>query len=155
MSNIQIDPTKSALQNLLIMVDSLNTNGPTDPAEVTTSNLQAITPNGVLNTSVTLTGTGAGAVDYTGSVTIEYGRITLADEAASPTSSVEIPSGTTDPAAILALVASHYGFIPAEISWQADPTVPGSFPADTTETIQCSGSLVYIDGTATVNLHWD
>jgi len=155
MSNIQINPSKSGLENLLAMVDSLNADGPTSADEVTVSNLQAITPNGVLNTSVTLTGTNAGATHFTGSVTVEYGRLALADEALSPATAVEIPNGTTDASAILDLVASHYGFIRADISWQTNPTVPGSFPADTTETIQCAGSLVYQDGTASVSLHWD
>lgn len=155
MSNIQIDPSKTGLENLLAMVDSLNTNGPSTPDEVTVSGLQAITPNGVLNTEVTLTGTNAGATHFTGSVTVQYGRLALAAEVANPSTSVTIPSGTTDPATILGLVATHYGCLLADISWQANPTVPGSFPADTTETIQCSGSLVYQDGTATVNLHWN
>lgn len=155
MSNIQIDPSKSGLENLLAMVDAFNTNGPTSPDEVTVSNLQAITPNGALNTSVTLSGTDSGSTHFTGSVTVEYGRLALADEAANPSTPVTIPNGTTDAATILGLVATHYGFVLADISWQAAPTVPGSFPADTTETVQCAGSLVYQDGTATVNLHWD
>jgi hypothetical protein len=155
MPNIQIDPSKSGLENLLAMVDAFNTNGPATPDEVSVSNLQAITPNGVLNTSVTLTGTNTGATHYTGSVTVEYGRLVLADEATNPSTPVEIPNGTTDPVVILGLVATHYGFVLADISWQANPTVPGAFPADTSETVQCSGSLVYQDGTASVNLHWD
>lgn len=154
MANIQIDPSKSALQNLLAMIDSFNSNGPTDPSEITVSGLQAITPNGELNTEVTLTGTNAGNVHYTGSVTVQYGRLLLADEADNPATAVEIPSGTTDAAAILDLVAAHYGFIREEISWQTEPT-PQSPDSTTSETIQCSGSLVYQDGTATVMLHWN
>ena len=155
MSNIAIDPSKTGLENLLAMVDAFNASGPTTPDEVSVSNLQAITPNGVLNTSVTLTGTLAGSTHFTGSVTVEYGRLLLSDEAVNPSTPVQIPSGTTDPATILGLVATHYGFVLADISWVANPTVPGAFPADTTEHVQCSGSLVYQDGNAQVSLHWN
>lgn len=154
MSNIQIDPSKTGLENLLAMVDAFNASGPTTPDEVSVSGLQAITPNGVLNTEVTLTGTNTGSTHFTGSVTVQYGRLVLADEASSPSTAVEIPAGTTDPSAILDLVATHYGFVRADISWVANPTI-GSSGGTTSEDIQCSGSLVYQDGTASVILHWN
>lgn len=150
---MKIDPTKSALENLLLLVDAANPSGPTQAAQVTYKNLQAATLAGdpVANTSVELDG--VSSQGFTGSQTFYYGRLALADEAASPTGSVNVPNGSTA-AQILALVANYYGFIPAEISWQTDPVAPGTLPGDTTATIQCSGSLVYLDGTATVNLHW-
>lgn len=155
MSNIQIDPSKSAAQNLLDMIDSLNTGAPTDPNEVTIGTPSAITVNGALNTQVTLTGTDTGTTHFDGSVTVNYGRLALADEAASPSAACEIPNGTTDAAAILALVATHYGFVLSEISWVTPPTTPEAFPSDSSADVQCANSLLYQDGTATVNLHWD
>jgi len=152
--DMKIDPTKSALQNLLALVDAANPNGPTNAAQVTYTNLQAATLEGdaAANTSVELDG--VSNQGFTGSQTFYYGRLALADEAASPTGSVNIPNGSTSDQ-ILALVATYYGFIPAEISWQSVPVAPGTLPGDTTATVQCSGSLVYLDGTATVNLHWE
>lgn len=153
MSNIKIDPSKTGLENLLAMVDSLNSNGPTTPDEVTAGAPSAITPNGVLNTEVTLTGTNTGSTHFTGSVTVQYGRLVLADEATSPAGPCPIPSGQTDPAAILATVASYYGFLLADISWVTNPT-PGTSGSQSTEQIQCSGSYVYQDGTASVTVQW-
>ena len=152
---MQIDPTKSAMQNLLNLIDSAtgNSAGPTNPDQVTYKNLQAATLGGdaAANTSVELDGVAANG--FTGSQTYYYGRLALSAEAASPTGSVNVPNGSTS-AQILSLVATYYGFILSEISWQTTPTAPGTLPGDTVETIQCSGSLVYQDGTATVNLHW-
>lgn len=151
---MQIDPSKSALENLLALVDAANPDGPTSAAQVTYKNLQAATLEGdaVANTSVELDG--VSNQGFTGSQTYYYGRLALSAEAANPTGAVNVPNGSTA-AQILALVASYYGFIPAEIAWQTVPTAPGSLPGDTTETIQCSGSLVYLDGTASVSLHWE
>lgn len=154
---MQIDTSKSAAQNFLALYNADNPNGPTDPSQVTFSNLQAVTDGAhpAVNTQVTMTGTGTAVnhEDFTGTVTVEYGRLALSAEAASPTGSVDVPNGSTS-AQILALVATYYGFILSEISWQTVPTAPGTLPGDTVETIQCSGSLLYLDGTASVNLHW-
>lgn len=153
MSNLKIDPTKSALQNLLDLVDAVNTGGPSDPAEVTTGNLQAVTPNGAINTEVTLTGTGSGPTHFTGEVTIQYGRLTVAAEAAVPAGPVIVKSTATD-AEVLTGIAGYFGFVPGEIALSASPTRPGSFPGTGTAEIAASGSLLYEDGNATVNLNW-
>jgi hypothetical protein len=153
---MQINPSKSALQNFLNLLDLSDPQAPSTPDQVTTSNLQAIDPatNNGRNTSVEIDAVSGHG--YTGSVTVTYSRLALADEAASPTTPTDIPNGLTDSAMILQQVADHYGFILSEISWvnANGPTVPSSFPADTSEQIKCAGSLVYQDGQATVNLHW-
>jgi hypothetical protein len=154
MPNIAINTSQSPLQNVLNLVDQLNTGGPTSPAQVTAGVPSATTnPNdAAVNTQLVLTAVeGQG---FTGNVTIEYGRLSVAAEAASPTGNVSIASGVTDPAAVLNLVESYYGFIPGEVSWVADPT-PISGGGTNTAQIQASGSLVYLDGEATVNLQWE
>lgn len=152
---MQINPAQSAIQNLLNLVDLANTgNAPNNPNQVTWSNLQAATDSAdpTANTSVELTG--VVSEGYSGNVTIYYGRLPLATEAESPTGNVTIPYGTTE-AEALALVASYYGFILSEISWQTTPAAPTGGSGINTGTIQSSNSLVYQDGTATVNLNWD
>ena len=151
---MQINPSLSALQNLLNLVDVSNTGGPTSVTQVTAGAPSVATSetDTDVNTQVTLTA--VAGQGFTGSVTIEYGRLSVADEAAAPTGNVPIPGYTTDASAILALVEAYYGFIPGEVSWVTPPTVPDSLPATTTAEIQASGSLVYLDGNATVNLGW-
>lgn len=151
---MKIDPSKSALANFLLLVDAANTNGPTDESQVTADTPTDATSGDdpAANTMVQLNAVvGHG---FTGSQTFFYERLALSAEAASPAGPVNVPNGSTSEQ-ILALVANYYGFIPTEISWQTVPSAPGSLPADTTETIQCSGSLVYLDGTASVSLHWE
>lgn len=152
---MKIIPSKSALQNLLALIDASNPSAPNLPNEVTVSNLQSGTYANSADTKITLTGTGpqGNYANFTGSIDVTYKRLTLAAEIASPTGAVVIPSGTTDPAATLALVADWYGFIRGEISWVSAPTYPAGGGA-ATATIQASGSLIYEDGTATVNLNW-
>ena len=58
---MKIDPSKSALENLLALVDAANPNGPTSAAQVTYKNLQSATLEGdaAANTSVELDGVAA------------------------------------------------------------------------------------------------
>lgn len=152
---MQINPAQSALQNLLNLIGAANTgtNPPSNPNQVTFSNLQSATSgtDASVNTSVELTG--VSAEGYSGSVTIEYGRLSVAAEAAEPTGNVGVTSIMTE-AQMLAAVESFYGFIPGEVSFVSAPSAPGTVPGTNTATIQANGSLVYLDGTATVNLSW-
>ena len=149
---MQIDPSKSALQNLLDLVDAANASGPSNPDQVTFKSLQPATIDGdsVTNSSVELDG--VAGQGFTGSQTFTYGRLSLAAEAASPAGPVPIPNGTAD---VLGTVATYFGFIKAEISFTATPVAPGSLPGTTTNTLQASGSLVYLDGTVDVQLNWE
>lgn len=149
---MQIDPTKSGLQNLLLLVDAKNAGGPSNPAQVTFTNLQPATIDGdeVTNTSVELEG--VAGQGFSGSQTYTYGRLSLASEAANPVGPVPIPNGTTD---VLGAVAAFFGFIVADISFTVAPVAPGSLPGTTTNTLQASGSLVYLDGTVDVELNWE
>lgn len=157
MAKLKIDPTKSTIQNLLDLVDSQNPSGPTIPAQVSISALQADSNAGNVddNTSVVLTGTSTdGLTGFKGTVKIFYERLALDAEIALPATPVQIPNGTTDAPTILSLVEQHYGFVPGEISWQNFPDPGDSLPIDTVGTIQASGSLVYLDGTGSVDLSW-
>lgn len=150
---MKIDPTKSAVQNLLALIDASNPSAPTAPADVTVSNLQTGSFANGGDTQVTLSGAGLhDGIDYVGSVNVTYKRLALTAEAASPTGAVSIAAGQTSDA-ILAEVANYYGFIPSEISWASPPAYPSGGGAGTA-TVQAANSLVYEDGTATVNLNW-
>jgi hypothetical protein len=150
---MQINPSLSALQNLLNLVDVSNTGGPTSVTQVTAGAPSAATSetDTDVNTQVTLTAiAGQG---FTGSVTIEYGRLSVAAEAASPSGSITVYNYQTD-AQVLAAIENYLGFIPGEVTLAASPTRPGTYPGTGTAEIQASGSLVYLDGNATVNLNW-
>lgn len=151
---MQINPAQSALQNLLNLVDLGNpsTNPPSNPDQVTASAPTAATSgtDASVNTSVVLTG--VTAEGYSGEVTIEYGRLALSTEAEEPTGNVTV-SATDTAAQVLEAVATFYGFIPSEISWVANPT-PILAGGSNTAQVKSAGSLVYLDGDATVNLAW-
>lgn len=154
MANIKIDPTKSALANLLAVVDQLNPDSATQESQVTASNIQSVSGvenDPTANTSVLLTA--VAGQGFSGSVTVNYERLALSDEAASPTDPCPVHS-SQDAASLLATVSAYYGFILAEVQWNAAPVAPGSFPNTTTEVVKCAGSLVYLDGTANVQLAW-
>lgn len=154
MANTKIDPSKTAVENLLAMVDSLNPTGPTLPSQITVGVPQvAADPNNTSNnTSVEITA--VAGQGFKNNQTVFYERITLDAEVATPATAVDVPNSAT-PTDILASVATHYGFVLSEISWFANPEAPGdTFPVNSVETIQCSGSLLYQDGTGSVELNW-
>jgi hypothetical protein len=150
---MKIDPTKSAVQNLLALIDASNAQAPNLPNEVTVS---AVTtgsfPNGA-DTKVTLTGTGpqGSYANFTGSVDVTYKRLTLAAEAASPAGPVPVQLGTSK-AATLAAVSQYFGFIPSEIS--APSFTPQGTAGNQTVTLQASGSLIYEDGSTNITVAW-
>ena len=152
---MQIDPTKSAVQNLLALIDASNPSAPNLPAEITASAPIAGTyPNGG-DTKVTLTGTGpyGTTANFNGSVDVTYKRLSLAAEAANPAGPVPVSRGDSD-AGLLSKVATYFGFIPGEIAFAASPTRPAISSTSSSATIQASGSLIYEDGTTSVNLSW-
>jgi hypothetical protein len=156
-SNVQIDPSKSALQNLLALVDSQNPTGPTDPSLVITSDLTAVTVGSIpsdltANTTVNLVAAD-GQHRYQGLVVVHYTREALADQVSAVGGAATIPVTATNAASQLAAVVSHYGFIPGEVSWVTPPTFPAGGGAGT-GSIQAANSLVYQDGSTTVNLAW-
>lgn len=154
-SNVQINPAQTALQNLLNLVDSQNPAGPSDPTQVTTSNLTTLTVGSVssdptANTSVEIDPSSGGKL-YSGSVVVYYARESLADQIAAVGGTPTIPTSATTAAQQLAAVAAYYGFIPSEITWATAPTYPTG-GGTVTGVIQSSGSLVYLDGTATISM---
>ena len=150
---MKVDPTKSAIQNLLNLVDASNASAPNLPNEVTVS---AVTtgsfPNGG-DTKVTLTGTGpqGNYANFQGSVDITYKRLTIAAEAVNPSTPPNISVWQSAPSA-LAAILSYYGFLASEIT-APSLTVPTS-PGAGTVNLQASGSLIYEDGNANVNVNW-
>jgi hypothetical protein len=153
MPNIAINPSQSPLQNVLNLVDQLNTGGPTSPTQVTAVVPSATTDPDDASVNTQLVLTAIEGQGFTGEVTIEYGRLSLAAEAAAPTGGPTVNANMTA-AQMLAEVVSYYGFIASEVSWVSAPTPPESYPATTTPSIQSSGSLVYEDGQTEVSLNW-
>ena len=150
---MQIDPTKSALVNLLALIDASNPSAPNLPSEVTAGTPVAGSyPNGG-DTKVTLTGTGpqGSYANFQGSVDVTYKRLTLAAEAANPAGPVSILVGTSQSAA-LAAVVQYFGFVPSEIT--APSFTPLGSAGSQTVTLQASGSLIYEDGTTDVTINW-
>lgn len=150
---MKIDLAKSALQNFLDLVDSQNPGLILDPTKVDVSNLQAYTDSNhpAVNTSVLLTAkAGSGFKD---SVTVHYGRLPLATEFAAPGDSLNVSYPYPAAADILTAIASHYGYLPDQISWAQAPTPPAGTAGGTGNgTIQSQGSLVYQDGSLQVPL---
>lgn len=152
---MKIDPSKSAVQNLLALIDASNPSAPTLPNEVTVGNLQTGSYANGGDTKVTLTGKGPQGTyaNFVGSVDVTYKRLTLAAEAAAPAGAINVPYGASS-ATILASIASQLGFLPSEISFVSPPTAPGTLPGTNTATIQSSGSFLYEDGTTPISLAW-
>jgi hypothetical protein len=153
MANVKIDPTKTALQNLLALVDLFNTDGPSDPTQVTTSNLQTVSnveSDPTANTSIEIDATAGGK--YTGSVVVYYERLALATQTATEASPLSFRLGSQTAAQVLAAVVNYYDFIPSEIT--APSYAVASATGSQSMTLQASGSLVYQDGTAEINLNW-
>lgn len=157
MANVQINPAQSAIQNLLNLVESQNPTSPSDPTQVTTSHLTAVTVGSIpsdltANTTVEIDAA-SGQSRYQGSVVVHYAREAVADQVSAVGGTVTIPASAVTAAEQLAAVAAHYGFILSEISWVSVPVYPTGGGA-ATASIQAAGSIVYLDGTATVNLSW-
>jgi Concanavalin A-like lectin/glucanases superfamily len=152
---MQIDPSKSAIQNLLALIDASNPGAPSLPSEVTVSNLITGSFDNGGDTQVTLTGTGpqGSHANFSGSVDVTYKRLSLAAEAASPAGPVPLVYGVTG-SALLPVVADYFGFIASEISFTTTPVAPESLPSTSTNTLQAAGSLIYEDGTVDVELSW-
>lgn len=157
---MQIDVTKTVLQNLLNLILASNPGFDNTTTDVTAGIPSTTTVAGqpVINTAVQIQGTIAnGAAGYRGAQTINYGRLSLAAEAANPATPADAPAGAgaADAAAVLEAVATHYGFVLSEISWvsYAAPDA-GVRPTATTLQIQSAGSLLYLDGTADVQINW-
>lgn len=150
---MKIDPTKSALQNLLALIDASNPSAPNLPNEVTVSNLRTGSFANGGDTEVTLTGTGpqGSTANFTGTVDVTYKRLTLADEAAVPAGPVPMTLGTSA-ADALAAIENYFGFVPAEIT--ANGFVPATTAGTQTVTLSSSGSYLYEDGTTDVSVNW-
>ncbi|BDD79827.1 hypothetical protein [Burkholderia phage FLC9] len=149
---MQIDPTKSAVQNLLALLDASNPDAPTLPAQVSVSNLTTGSFAGGADTQVTLTGTGPqGSVNFSGSVDVTYKRLALSAEAAVPSGPVNLRV-STDAAAALVAIENYFGFIPGELT--APDFTPSGTTGTQTVTLHSSGSYVYEDGTVDVDVNW-
>lgn len=149
---MKIDPTKSAVQNLLALIDASNPSAPDLPDEVTVSNLTAGSFANGADTQVTLTGTGPhGSANFDGSVDVTYKRLTLAAEATAPAGPVPLSAWISETQALQSIL-NYFGFIPSEVS--APSFTPLGTAGSQTVTLQASNSLVYEDGTTDVDVNW-
>lgn len=151
---MQIKATQTALQNLLALIAEKNPLAPTSGSQISVGAPQAVTVpgNSALNTQLTLSA--KPQQGYTGSVTVQYGRLPLSSELASPSTPPTIAATILDTTSLLAAIVSYHSLIAGEITWAALPSIPASTPGSSTVTVQTSGSLVYPDGQASLNLAW-
>ena len=156
----KIDATKSALDNLLVLVNAANTGQTIADTQVTAAAATVKTDTGDgRNTSVVLSA--VAGQGYTGSQTVNYTRRGLADSVTTPNFHYETPVGTTA-AAIIAAVANTNGLVASELHLEA-PGAPGvpvtgainNSPA-TLNLVSANGSLLYIDASSqAITFTWD
>lgn len=156
----KIDASKSALDNLLALVNAANTGQTITNAQVTSGTASAHTDSGDgRNTSATLTA--IANQGYTGSVTVSYTRRALNDSVTSPNFAHTATVGDTA-TAIIAAVASLNGLVASELHLE-DPANPGTpvtgainnSPASL-NLVSATGSLLYIDAsTQAITFTWE
>lgn len=156
----KIDASKSAIDNLLALVNAANTGQTIDNTQVTagTPASQAADGQG-RNTNVQLTAIAGHG--YTGNVTVSYTRRGLNDSVTSPNFAIERTVGDTASAIIAALAATN-GLVASELHLES-PAAPGTpvtgaisnSPA-TLNLVSANGSLLYIDGSSqAITFTWD
>lgn len=158
MANLQIDKTKSALDNLLAIVNSGNSLSITN-AQVTAGAPSVKTDTGDgRNTNVTLTA--VAGQGFTGSVTVAYTRRGLNDSVASPVDSLTTATGT-DAASIVSTLANQLGLVATELHLE-DPANAGvalSGPVTGNQAnlnlVASTSSLLYTSGaTQSIAMTW-
>lgn len=155
----KIDASKSALDNLLVLVNAANVGQTISDTQVTAAAATAKTDTGDgRNTSVVLTA--VGGQGYTGSQTVNYTRRALNDSVTSPDFAASETIGATA-AAIIAAVAATNGLVASELHLE-DPAAPGTpvtgainnSPA-TLNLVSAAGSLLYVDAsTQAITFTW-
>lgn len=156
----KIDSSKSAIDNLLALVNAANTGQTLTNTQVSagTPSVQAADGQG-RNTSVTLTAIAGHG--YTGSQTFTYARRGLNDSVLNPVDSYTATVGI-DAAALLTALASQLGLVASELHLEdaANPGTPlsgaiNNSPA-TINIVSAAGSLLYIDGsTQGITMTWN
>lgn len=148
----KIDASKSAIDNLLALVNAANTGQTITNAQVTAGTPAVQTADGQgRNTNVALTA--VAGQGYTGSVTVAYARRGLNDSVLAPNFAYTATVGDTA-SAIIAAVATTNGLVASELHLE-DPAAPGTpvtgainnSPA-TLNLVSATGSLLYIDGSS-------
>lgn len=155
-----IDKTKSAIDNLLALVNAANTGQTLLNTQVSAGTPAAQTADGQgRNTSVVLTAIAGHG--YTGSQTYTYTRRGLNDSVASPVDSYTATIGVTA-ASLLTALAAQLGLVASELHLE-DAAAPGTplsgainnSPA-TINIVSAAGSLLYVDGsTQGITMTWN
>jgi hypothetical protein len=154
----QINPSLTALGNLLAAVNTANTGQTITTAQVTagTANVQAADGEG-RNTNVVLTA--VANQGYTGTVTVSYIRLGLATSIASPNWNFAGSSGQTA-ASIISALATTNNLVATELQLE-NPTnndvIAGPITNEpaTLNLVSITGSLLYVDGsTETITFTW-
>lgn len=148
----KIDASKSAIDNLLALVNAANTGQTITNAQVTAGTPAAQTADGQgRNTNVELSAiAGQG---YTGNVTVTYTRRGLNDSVLAPNWAATQTVGDTA-SAIIAAVAATNGLVASELHLE-DPAAPGTpvtgaisnSPASL-NLVSANGSLLYVEGSS-------
>jgi hypothetical protein len=147
-----IDSTKSAINNLLALVNAANTGQTLLSSQVTAGSATAQAADGQgRNTQVTLTA--VAGQGYTGSQTYTYTRRGLNDSVVSPVDSYTATIGVTAAALVTAL-CTQLGLVASEIHLE-DPANPGVALSGALNAQQASlnlvsaaGSLLYVDASS-------
>jgi hypothetical protein len=148
----KIDASKSAIDNLLALVNAANTAQTITNAQVTAGTPAAQTADGQgRNTNVQLSA--VAGQGYTGNVTVSYARRGLNDSVLAPNFNFAGVQGQTASSIISAIAATN-GLEASELHLE-DPAVPGTpvtgaisnEPAHL-NLVSATGSLLYIDGSS-------
>lgn len=156
----KIDSSKSAIDNLLVLVNAANTGQTLLNTQVSAGTPSAQTADGQgRNTSVVLSAIAGHG--YTGSQTFTYARRGLNDSVLNPVDSYTATTGVTA-ASLLTALAAQLGLVASELHLE-DAAAPGTplsgaisnNPA-TINIVSATGSLLYIDGsTQGITMTWN
>lgn len=149
---MQINHTKSALQNLLDMIEAGNPN----PVvvmddQVTIGDPEVIDPATENGYDTRMTLTSIPSKGFTGPVTIRYHR------AALPASVTPVVLTDTTSAGILEAIWVAHNIIPNEIAFVEDPVAPAEGEDKTTAvlvTTKAGGSFIYTPDEIIVEITW-
>lgn len=150
---MKIDATKSAIQNVIDLINAGNTGLNLTAAQVTFGAPVDKTDSGDGRNS-TVTATAVANQGFTGSVDVNYVRRPLNDSVLNPVFSTNVDDGV-DKATIISSIAPALGLVASELDLTGDITRPGSGDTSTVTLTVKAGSLLYLAAaTQDITLNW-
>lgn len=149
---MKIDASKSAIENIVALVNATNAGANLTSAAVTLGAATAASGTGGRNTTVQATA--VAGQGFKGNVTVSYIRRGLGDSVLTPDFTLDVDDGVTK-ADIIAGVATKLGLVVAELDLTGDITRPASGLTSTVTLESIAGSYLYVDGsTQAITLNW-